>query len=191
MKTHILPSLRILLVMTLLTGVLYPVLMTVIAKVCFQFQADGSMIEKNGKIIGSELIAQKFQGERYFWPRPSAVNYIPYPSGASNLGPTSDSLKRLVQRRKEDFIGKNGLAPTALVPVEMLFSSGSGVDPHISPEAALLQLNRVAAGRHFDEIQKKALLVLVQNHVEGQQFGILGEQRVNVLRLNLALDEMK
>jgi potassium-transporting ATPase KdpC subunit len=191
MKKQILTSLKMFLVMTILTGVLYPVLMTVIAQLVFPNKSNGSMIEKNGKIIGSELIAQKFQSDKYFWCRPSAIDYNPLPSGASNLGPTSKALKDSVEKRRKRFIEQNFLPPNTTVPTEMLFASGSGIDPHISPDAAFLQVDRIAQARGFDE-QKKALLkTLVRNHIEALQFGFLGETRVNVLRLNLVLDAMK
>lgn len=191
MKTQILTSLRMLLVLTILTGVLYPVLMTVIAQLVFPNKSNGSMIERNGNIVGSELIAQKFQNDKYFWGRPSAIDYNPLPSGASNLGPTSKALRDSVEERRKHFIEQNFLPPNTIVPTEMLFTSGSGIDPHISPESAFLQVDRIVQVRGFSE-QKKALLkTLVQNHIEAPQFGFLGEPRVNVLKLNLALDEKK
>jgi len=177
--------------MTLLTGVLYPVLMTVIAQLVFPNKSNGSLIEKNGILTGSELIAQKFQSDKYFWSRPSAIDYNPLPSGASNFSPTSKALNDSVEERREYFIKLNYLPPNTIVPTEMLCTSASGIDPHISPEAVLLQADRIANARGFDE-QKKALLkTLVQNHIEAPQFGFLGEPRVNVLKLNLKLDEMK
>lgn len=191
MKTQILTSLKMLLVMTILTGVLYPILMTVIAQLVFPNKSNGSMIKKNDEVVGSELIAQKFQSDKYFWCRPSAIDYNPLHSGASNLGPTSKALKDSVEDRRKHFIEKNFLSPNTIVPTEMLFASGSGIDPHISPEAAFLQVNRIAQARGFDE-QKKALLkTLVQSHIEAPQFGFLGEPRVNVLMLNLELDELR
>ena len=180
-----------LLVMTILTGVLYPVLMTVIAQLVFPNKSNGSMIEKNGEVVGSELIAQKFQSDKYFWCRPSATDYNPLPSGASNLGPTSKALKDSVEERRKQFVEKNFLPQNTIVPTEMLFASGSGIDPQISPEAAFLQVDRIAQARGFDEQKKTLLKTLVQNQIETLQFGFLGEPRVNVLKLNLALDEMK
>lgn len=191
MKTQILPSFRMLLVMTLLTGVAYPLLMTVMAQLVFPHQANGSLIEKAGKIIGSELIAQKFQSDKYFQTRPSAIDYTPLPSGASNLGPTSKVLQQAVEERRKDFIGKNHLSSETVVPTEMLFASGSGIDPHISPEAAIMQIDRVAQARHFDQRLKALLLKLVENHIELRRLGFLGEPRVNVLEVNIALDDLK
>jgi potassium-transporting ATPase KdpC subunit len=191
LKTHIISSIKILVIMTILTGILYTVLTTVIAQLVFPNKSSGSMIEKNGEVIGSELIAQKFLSDKYFRSRPSAIDYNPLPSGASNLGPTSRVLKDFVEERRKHFIEENFLPLNTIAPTEMLFASGSGIDPHISPEAALLQVDRIAQARGFDE-QKKALLkTLVQNHIEAPQFGFLGETRVNVLKLNLALDEKK
>lgn len=184
----ILPSLRMLLILTVLTGVLYPVLLTLIAQAAFPRRANGSLIGDNGKIIGSSLIAQKFQSGRYFHSRPSAIDDNPLPSGATNLGPTSKTLKDSVDSRRHAFIRENGLPEDTPVPVEMLSASGSGIDPHISPEAAMLQVNRVARARGFDEKQIVLLVRLVQQHTEGLQFGFLGEPRVNVLMLNIALD---
>jgi len=191
MKTQIITSFKMLLLMTLLTGVLYPVLMTVIAQLVYPNKSNGSMIEKNGILTGSELIAQKFQGDKYFWSRPSAIDYNPLPSGASNFGPTNKALKDSVDARREYFIKQNYLPPNTIVPTEMLCASASGIDPHISPEAAFLQADRIAKARGYDG-QKKALLkTLVQNHIEALQFGFLGEPRVNVLKLNLKLDQME
>jgi K+-transporting ATPase ATPase C chain len=180
-----------LLIMTVLTGVIYPGLTTLLVQLLFPHQSKGSLIEKNGKVVGSELIAQKFQSDLYFWPRPSAIDYNPLPSGAGNLGPTSDTLKRLVEQRRQDFAARNGLGPTATVPTDMLFASGSGIDPHISPEAALMQIDRVALARGFDDRKKTALEKLVRRRIEGPQFGLLGEPRVNVLKLNLSLDTLQ
>ena len=180
-----------LLVLTIVTGVIYPLLMTAIAQLFFSHKANGSLVEKDGKVIGSELIAQSFQSDKYFWPRPSAINYIPLPSGASNYGPTSDTLRNLVINRKRDFIQKNNLLPETIVPNEMLFASGSGLDPHISPDAALMQVNRIAHARSLDNQRKAALSNLVRNQIEGPQFGLFGEPRVNVFKLNFALDDLK
>jgi potassium-transporting ATPase KdpC subunit len=191
MKIQILTSLKILLAMTLLTGVLYPVFMFVIAQLVFPNKSNGSMIDKDGKVVGSELIAQKFQSNRYFWSRPSVIDYNPFPSGASNFGPTSDTLRKLVIERKRDFIEKNNLSLNTVVPTEMLFASGSGIDPHISPAAAIMQIDRIAQARGLDGPKKAALLKIVQNHIEAPQFGLLGEPRVNVLKLNLALDDLE
>lgn len=194
MKTF-LPAVRIFLALTVLTGVVYPLIVTGIAKALFSKQAEGSLVTVNGKIVGSELLAQRFGADNYFWPRPSAgddgTNYATVASSASNLGPTSSNLVATVQARIASFQTANGLATNAPVPADMAFASGSGLDPHISPEAARLQINRVVTARKFSEAQKVKLTALVEQTVEPPQWGFLGEPRVNVLKLNLALDTLK
>jgi len=180
-------SILLTIVFTVLTGVLYPLVITGIAQVAFHNQANGSLIEHNGQVVGSELLAQQFTGDKYFWPRPSAGSYATVPSGASNLGPTSQTLQSNVTANATAFRTGNKLAADAPVPADMVFTSASGLDPHISPEAAQLQVARVAAARSMSADQVKAL---VEKFVEPPQWGIFGEARVNVLRLNLALDEM-
>jgi K+-transporting ATPase ATPase C chain len=172
-------SIRIFLVLTLLTGIIYPLAMTGVAQLLFQKQANGSRIVENGNLIGSELLAQKFESPRYFWPRPSAADYATVASGASNKGPTSADLKKAIDERRATF-GTDA-------PVDFLTASGSGLDPHISPEAARSQIARVAAARNIS-IQK--LSELVDRTIEPPQLGFLGEPRVNVLRLNRALDQL-
>jgi K+-transporting ATPase ATPase C chain len=179
MKT-ILQSLRIYIILTLLTGILYPLAMTGVAQLLFPKQANGSRIIEGGKLVGSDLIVQKFESPKYFWPRPSSADYATIPSGASNKGPTSADLKKSIDERRAKF-GSDA-------PVDLLTASGSGLDPHISPEAARLQLPRVAAARNMS-IQKIA--TLVDQTIEVPQFGFLGEPRVNVVRLNRALDQLR
>jgi potassium-transporting ATPase KdpC subunit len=180
-------SIRMLIVMIILLGLVYPLLMTGVSLLFFNKKANGSLISENNKIIGSELIGQKFTSERYFWGRPSASDYGTVPSGASNQGYTSDLLKKNIDERK-----KLVNASTVLdVPKDMLFASASGVDPHISPEAAYYQIDRVAKARNFNNEQKKSLAKLVGNSIEKRQFFILGEERVNVLKLNIALDKLE
>jgi potassium-transporting ATPase KdpC subunit len=174
-----LQSIRIYLVITLLTGVIYPLVMTGVAQLLFPKQANGSRIIENGKLVGSDLIAQKFESPRYFWSRPSAADYATVASGASNKGPTSADLKKSIEERREKF-GTNA-------PVDLLTASGSGLDPHISPEAARLQIPRIAAARNMS-IQK--ISELVDQTIEQPQLGFLGEPRVNVLQLNRALDQL-
>ncbi len=190
-----LPALRMFITLTLLTGVIYPLLITGIAKAVFPKQAGGSLITTNGKTVGSALLAQRFSGDSYFWPRPSAgddgTNYVTVPSSASNLGPTSSNLVATVQARLAAFRASNDLATNAPVPAEMVFASGSGLDPDISPEAARLQIERIAGARHFSPKQTQKLAALVEQGIEPPQFGFLGEPRVNVLKLNLALDSIK
>jgi len=178
MKT-IIQSIRLVLVITVLTGVLYPLTVTLIAHVAFPKQADGSLIVDGGKIAGSSLLAQKFEADKYFWPRPSGADYATVSSGATNKGPTSvDLVKAVADRRK-------ALGDSA--PVDMLTTSASGLDPHISPEAARFQVARVAAAR---KLSKEAVDELVRKAVEPPQFGLFGEPRVNVLALNRALDQL-
>jgi len=191
MKKEIVRSLRVLLTLTIVTGFFYPILIAVIARVVFPKRAEGSLLERDGVTVGSLFVAQKFESDRYFWPRPSAVDYNPLPSGATNFGPTSDTLRRVVEFRRAAFISRNQLGLTVTVPNDMLFSSGSGLDPEISPESAFLQVDRVARARHFDERQKSALRELVVRSVRSPQFRILGMARVNVLSLNLAIDALK
>jgi potassium-transporting ATPase KdpC subunit len=190
MKSQSKIALKFLLVMTILTGLLYPLLMTGIAQLSFPSKANGSLIIKDGKVIGSELIGQNSDSSIYFWSRPSAIGYNPIPSGASNYGPTSDTLKKLVALRRSMFTSGNSLPIGSTVPTEMLFASGSGLDPHISPKAALLQVDRIAEARFFDRIQKEKLINTITSLTEKRQFMILGEDRVNVLLLNIELDKM-
>jgi K+-transporting ATPase ATPase C chain len=179
MKT-IIQSLRIYIVLTLLTGIFYPLAMTGIAQLLFPKQANGSKIVENGKVIGSDLLAQKFESPRYFWPRPSTADYATVASGASNKGPTSADLKKSIDERQAKF-GNDA-------PVDLLTASGSGLDPHISPEAARSQIQRVAKARKMSIQQISAL---VDQATKQPQFGFLGEPRVNVLRLNQTLDQVR
>jgi K+-transporting ATPase ATPase C chain len=190
MKTQTIIALKLLLVMTILTGIIYPLFMTGVAQLAFPSKANGSLIKKDDKIIGSELIGQKFDTTIYFWSRPSAIGYNPIPSGASNYGPTSDTLKKQVTARRTLFANANSMTEISAIPKEMVFASGSGLDPHISPEAAYLQLDRVAKARKFNESQKQNVKLLIKNKTEGLQYSIFGEERVNVLALNLELDKI-
>jgi K+-transporting ATPase ATPase C chain len=176
-------------VLTILTGVIYPLVVTGIAQLVFPHQANGSLIEDDGKVLGSSLIGQAFDDPKYFWGRPSATN-PPYDggnSGASNLGPTNPDLIKNVQARI-DALKKEDPDNKEPIPVDLVTASGSGLDPHISPAAAEYQVPRVARvrGRKPDELRK-----LIAEHTEGRTFGFLGEPRVNVLELNLALDKLK
>ena len=175
MKT-IIQSTRIFLGLTLLTGIIYPLAMTGLANVLFPRQAQGSLVQINGKLAGSELLAQKFAGESYFWSRPSAADYATVASGASNKGPTSGDLVKSIAAQRT--------ALGAEAPVDLLTASASGLDPHISPEAAKFQIPRIAAARHLPNEQLDAL---VDGLTEAPQLGFLGEPRVNVLRLNREL----
>ncbi len=191
MKAQTIIALKFLFVMTILTGIIYPLIITGIAQVSFPSEANGSLIIKDGKIIGSGLIGQKFDRTDYFWSRPSAINYNPVPSGGSNYGPTSDTLMKLVNARRTLFAGLNSVKDFNDIPKEMIFASGSGLDPHISPAAALMHIDRITRARQFDYNQKQRLLQIVNDLTEKPQFLILGEPRINVLILNMELDKIK
>jgi K+-transporting ATPase ATPase C chain len=153
-------------------------------------KANGSLILKNNKIIGSELIGQHFDSIIYFTSRPSAISYNPLPSGGSNFGLTNAKLKHSVDSLKNQFLVFNQLESNTTIPSEMVFASASGLDPHISQEAALLQVERIAKVRNFDLGKKQLLFQRVKEMTEAPQFSILGEERVNVLALNLELDKI-
>lgn len=190
MKTQLIISLKIFAVLTVLCGIAYPLLVTGIAQLTFPEKANGSLILQGNKVIGSELIGQKFDSIIYFSSRPSATDYNPLPSGGSNLGPTSSKLKQMVVDRKAQFIESNQLSASENIPSEMLLASASGLDPHISPNAALLQVRRIAKARQFSEEQKQQLVKVITDQTESPQFSFLGETRINVLVLNLALDKL-
>src|ERR1700735_4244434 len=198
MLKEIRPAIILLVALTLITGLAYPLAMTAIAGVIFPKQAEGSLIEKDGKVVGSALIGQEFKDDKYFHGRPSATSApdpadssktVPAPynaanSGASNLGPTS---KALSDRLREDVDKLKAENPGASVPIDLVTTSGSGLDPDISPEGALFQVPRVAKGRNLPEDRVRQL---VADHTAGRWLGLLGEPRVNVLELNLALDKL-
>jgi len=183
-------SFKIFLFFTALTGIVYPLFVTGVAQLAFPSKANGSLIVKDNKTIGSELIGQQFDRAIYFTSRPSAVAYNPLPSGGSNYGLTSVKLKNLVTERKHQFIAFNQLDSLTVIPSEMLFASASGLDPHISPRAALLQVERIVKARNLDSNQKQRLLELLNEMSEKPTFMVLGGERINVLLLNLKLDEI-
>lgn len=189
MKQHLRPALFLFIGLSLLTGLVYPLLVSAIGQTAFARQAAGSLLTRDGEIVGSRLIGQHFSSPGYFWSRPSAT--APYPNNAaassgSNLGPLNPALSDAVKQRVAD-LQTNPASPSA-VPVDLVTSSASGLDPDISPAAAYFQVARIAQARHLTADQLNAL---VTAHIEGRQFGVLGEPRVNVLELNLALDALQ
>ncbi len=190
MFTQIRPAIVLFALLAIITGLVYPFFITGVAQVVFPQQANGSLIYRNGQPVGSALIGQPFDDPKYFWGRPSATSPFPYNAAASsgsNYGPLSSALSDEVKSRI-DALKASDPTNDQPIPVDLVTSSGSGLDPHISPAAALYQVPRVARARGLSEDQVRSL---VAQFTEGRQFGILGEPRVNVLKLNLALDGMK
>jgi potassium-transporting ATPase KdpC subunit len=184
-------SIKVLILFTLITGIIYPLFITLVAQVFFYEKANGSLYIENGTVRGSFLLGQKFTANIYFHSRPSAINYNPMPSGASNLGLTSKVLHEQSNERKNDFLTNNMLDATKDVPSEMLFASASGVDPHISKQAAYLQVPRIAKARSLNENQTNKIYKIVDSLTEYPQFGFLGNEVVNVLKLNIKLELLK
>ena len=187
MISQLRPAFFMLLIFTVITGVIYPLVVTGIAQVVFPQQANGSLIVKDGKAVGSELIGQQFDDPSYFWGRPSAANYNAAASSGSNYGPLNPALMDMVQTRI-DALKAADHDNTLPIPVDLVTASASGLDPHISVASALYQVQRVATARGLDEAD---VIALVNQYTEGRQFGFLGEPRVNVLLLNIALDEIQ
>jgi K+-transporting ATPase ATPase C chain len=187
MRAQLAAALRAVLVLTVLVGLAYPLAVTGIAQLAFGDEADGSLVERDGQVVGSRLIGQSFEGEEWFHPRPSAAGdgYDGMASGPSNLGPTNDGLLDTVAERVEGYRATNGLDDDVEIPVDAVTASGSGLDPHISVANARLQAPRVASARGMDVDDA---LALIDEHTETRALGFLGEEGVNVLELNLALD---
>ena len=186
MKRNLITAVLYTIATTVLLGIFYPLVVTGLAQVFFKDKANGQLVTKGNSVVGSRIIAQPFTGPQYFHPRPSAAGangYAADNSSGSNLGPTN---QKLVDRVKTDVAALQAENPGRTVPVDLVTTSGSGLDPHITPAAAEFQVLRVARARGIDE---KAVAALVAEHTEPRQFGVLGEPRVNVLALNLALDE--
>lgn len=183
----ILKACKVFLVLTILTGCLYPLAVTVVAQFLMPHEANGSLVTVDGKIRGSELIAQPFTQDRYFWPRPSAVNYDSTHSGGSNLGPTSKKLKDIVDQRAKAWSAFDHADPQK-IPTELLYASGSGLDPHISLQGAIFQFNRIAKARSINTEDRLKFRRAAEKLIEGRQLGFLGPYYVNVLKLNEELD---
>ena len=189
LKNQLRPAIVVTLVLILITGLLYPGLVTGVALLLFPRQANGSLITVNGQVVGSELIGQQFSRAEYFHPRPSAAGngYDDTLSGGSNKGPTDLKLADTLIAQAVDSAVRLDGAVRGRIPADLVTRSGSGLDPHISPASAFLQVDRVARARRLDPTVLRAL---VERHIEGRQLGFFGEPRVNVLRLNLALDSL-
>jgi K+-transporting ATPase ATPase C chain len=187
MKSQLRPALTVFALLTILTGVIYPLLVTGLAQTLFPYQANGSLIWNDGRIYGSELIGQQFDAPQYFWGRPSTAGYNAAASSGSNYGPMNPALMESIQTRI-DALYTADPDNTLPIPVDLVTASGSGLDPHISVAAAMYQVSRVAAARGWSEADVRAL---VDQYTEARQFGVLGEPRVNVLLLNLALDSIQ
>ena len=185
MKKNLVIAVLMTVATTILLGIIYPLMITLLAQVLFHDKANGQLIEKNGELIGSRIIGQPFVSDKYFHSRPSAAGtgYDAANSSGSNFGPTN---QKLIDRIKSDVTAAQSDNPASTVPIDLVTASGSGLDPDITPAAALFQVPRIARVRGLSEDQVRAL---VQSHILERQFGLLGEPRVNVLQLNLALDE--
>lgn len=177
--------------MTILLGIVYPMLVTVIATFVMPGKAGGSFVVIEEKIVGSKLIAQPFSQNHYFWPRPSATSYQSLPSGGSNLGPTSSVLRKQVKERQEYISKAHDNVDFSMIPSELVYASGSGLDPHIKTGTAFFQFSRVAEARKMNEEEKQNLRKLILKYSHSHYFRFLGPSNVNVLELNIALDELK
>ncbi len=189
MLRQVISAVRVFVILTVLTGLLYPLVIWGVAQTVFPNQANGSLLARQGRLVGSELIGQAFEGPSYFHGRPSAAGTNGYDaagSSASNLGPTNRDFLNQVRDRAAAVLSENALTASAETPADLVTASASGLDPHISPDAAYLQVPRVAKARRLSE---RTVQQLVKAAIEGRQLGFMGEPRVNVLRLNISLDE--
>jgi K+-transporting ATPase ATPase C chain len=189
-KEAIKNSIKILLFFTVITGLIYPLIIFSIGKIFFSDKANGSLIKQNDRVIGSKLLGQKFTSNEYFWSRPSAIDYNPMPSGGSNLALTSQALVQQYEDAKSAFMKQNMLKDSLTLPDEMLFASASGVDPDISRVAAYMQVKRICEARKLTARKQQAIYSLIDSVTNSRQFGFLGEETVNVLELNLKLNEI-
>ena len=187
-KEQLKPAFVLLMAMTILLGGIYPLAITAMAQIAFPAEANGSLVLHDGSFVGSKLIGQANHDATYFWPRPSATNYGTLPSSGSNFGLTNAQLRSLVSEREANLRREYHLPDSFSLPADLVFASASGLDPHISPEAARLQISRVARTRGLPESK---VAQAVENAIEPPQWRIFGEPRVNVLLLNLALDQLK
>ena len=178
-------SLKLFFALTLITGVIYPLAVTLVGRVVFSDQASGSLVKSGDRVVGSSLIGQKFVQEKYFWARPSATDYNPLPSGGSNFAPTSKKLVDFAKEQRAKFPEQSDL------PHDLVFASASGLDPHLTPQAIQVQIARVVKARGWDAEKQVRLEALVQSHTSSRQLAVLGEVRVNVLELNMDLDALQ
>lgn len=183
-------SLRLFLFLTGLTGIIYPLVITGLAELTMYENANGSLVSYASKPAGSLLIAQEFKSPEYFWPRPSATQYDPLHSGGSQLGPTSLHLKNKVEERLKVLMQAHSVGDSQEVPSDLIYASGSGLDPHITPRAALFQVERIAKARKLSPDEKATLEKMIKNVIERHHWGFGGPPHINVLKLNIALDEL-
>jgi len=188
---EIIIAFKLFILTAILTGLIYPLLITLIGQAVFNNASNGSFLTYNSRVVGSKLIGQKFDQAQYFWPRPSATDYNPLPSGGSNLSATSQQLKGIIEARSQNLLKSNPSQSVDNIPADLLYASASGLDPHISVAAAKFQVDRIATARQFDSAKKNAIIKLIDQLTEGRDFKILGEKRINVLVLNTRLDDLR
>lgn len=188
---NIIIGLKFFILTTLLTGLIYPLFITLIGQVAFNYQSNGSFILRGGERIGSALVGQKFDQDKYFWPRPSVVDYNSLPSGGSNFSATSKQLKDIIEERKQKLLKADPSKTTEEIPADLIYASGSGLDPQISPAAAKFQVDRIVKARQLDSTGKSAIIKMINGLTEKRDFGVFGEPRINVLKLNAELDKIR